>query len=160
MQAGARQLDAAALPPFEDLEPCAAAVLDPAEPVTDELALLHLYNRLCEQGGHLLLTARRPVAAWSLRLPDLASRLRAAPAVAIRAPDDALLAALLVKLLGDRQLVVSQDVIGYLICQMERSFAAARAVVEALDKHSLRDRRPVTVALARAVLELQGASAE
>jgi chromosomal replication initiation ATPase DnaA len=160
VRVGARRLDAAALPPFEDIEPSGAAVLDPAEPIADEVALLQLYNRLREQGGHLLLTARRPVAAWSIRLPDLASRLRAAPAVAIGAPDDALLAALLVKLSGDRQLAVSEDVIGYLIRHMERSFAAARAVVEALDRHSLRDQRPVTVALARAVLEPQDASAE
>jgi chromosomal replication initiation ATPase DnaA len=160
VRVGARPLDAAALPPFEDIEPSGAAVLDPAEPIADEVALLQLYNRLREQGGHLLLTARRPVAAWSIRLPDLASRLRAAPAVAIGAPDDALLAALLVKLFGDRQLAVSEGVIGYLIRHMERSFAAARAVVEALDRHSLRDQRPVTVALARAVLEPQDASAE
>jgi chromosomal replication initiation ATPase DnaA len=135
-------------------------VLDPAEPIADEVALLQLYNRLREHGGHLLLTARRPVAAWSIRLPDLASRLRAAPAVAIGAPDDALLAALLVKLFGDRQLAVPEDVIGYLIRHMERSFAAARAVVEALDRRALQDQRPVTVALVRAVLEPQDASAE
>ena len=140
-------------------DPPAAAVLDPAEPIADELALLQLYNRMREQGGHLLLTARQPVAAWPLALPDLASRLRALPAVAIGAPDDALLAALLVKLFDDRQLTVSEGVIGYLIRHMERSFAAARAVVEALDRRSLRKRRPVTVALARAVLEPEDASA-
>jgi len=159
-RAGAGELDGAALPPLAEGQPPRAGVLDPAGPIADEVALLQLYNRLREQGGHLLLTARRPVAAWSIRLPDLASRLRAAPAVAIGAPDDALLAALLVKLFGDRQLAVSEDVIGYLIRHMERSFAAARAVVEALDRHSLRDQRPVTVALARAVLEPQDASAE
>jgi chromosomal replication initiation ATPase DnaA len=160
VRVGARWLDAAALPSFEDIESSGAGVLDPAEPIVDEVALLQLYNRLREQSGHLLLTARRPVAAWAIRLPDLASRLRAAPAVAIGAPDDALLAALLVKLFGDRQLAVSKEVIGYLIRHMERSFAAARAMVVALDRHSLRDQRPVTVALARAVLEPQDASAE
>jgi len=159
-RARAGQLDGAALPPLAEGAPPPAGVLDPAEPIADEVALLQLYNRLREQGGHLLLTARRPVAAWSIRLPDLASRLRAAPAVAIGPPDDSLLAAILVKLFGDRQLAVSEDVIGYLIRHMERSFAAARAVVEALDRHSLRDQRPVTVALARAVLEPQDASAE
>jgi chromosomal replication initiation ATPase DnaA len=159
-QAGAGQLDGAALPSLAEVAPPRAGVLDPGEPVADEVALLQLYNRLREQGGHLLLTARRPVAAWAIRLPDLASRLRAAPAVAIGAPDDALLAALLVKLFGDRQLAVSEDVIGYLIRHMERSFAAARAVVAALDRHSLQDQRPVTVALARAVLEPQDASAK
>lgn len=88
-----------------------------------------------------------------MRLPDLASRLRAAPAVAIGAPDDALLAALLLKLFSDRQLVVSAGVIGYLLRHMERSFDAAQAVVGALDGRSLERQRPITVALARMVVE-------
>jgi chromosomal replication initiation ATPase DnaA len=151
---GGRRLEHSALA-TADLNEHRTWVLDDAEPVTDEKALLSFYNRLREDGGHLLLIARRPVGAWTLRLPDLASRLRAAPAAAIGAPDDALLAALLVKLFDDRQLAVSEGVISYLVRHMERSFAAARAVVEALDRHSLRDRRPVTVALARGVLATQ-----
>ena len=128
-------------------------VLDDAEPVTDEKALLSFYNRLGEDGGHLLLTARRPVGAWTLRLPDLASRLRAAPVVAIGPPDDALLGAILLKLFADRQLVVSEPLIEYLVRHMERSFGAAQVVVAGLDSMSLRLRRPITVALARALLE-------
>ena len=150
-RAGACRLEPAGLPAGEPAP--RAGVLDPAEPIADELALLQLYNRLAEQGGHLLLTARRPVAAWTIGLPDLASRLRAAPAAAIGPPDDDLLAAVLLKLFDDRQLEVSVGVIDYLVRHMERSFASARAVVEALDAHSLRQQRPVTVALARHVLE-------
>jgi chromosomal replication initiation ATPase DnaA len=130
-----------------------AWVLDPAEPLGDELGLLRLYNHLKERGGHLLLTAVRPVVAWRIALPDLASRLRAAPAVALGPPDDALLGAVLVKLFSDRQLMVREGVIGYLIRHMERSFGAARAVVARLDAMSLRRRRPITVALARAALD-------
>ena len=128
-------------------------VLDDAEPVVDEQALLALYNRLQERRGHLLLTARRPVGAWTLRLPDLASRLRAAPAVAIGPPDDALLGAVLLKLFADRQVLVSEAVIEYLVRRMERSFEAARSVVAALDSAALREKRPITVALARTLLE-------
>jgi chromosomal replication initiation ATPase DnaA len=128
-------------------------VLDEAEPVADETALLSFYNRLRERGGHLLMTARRPMGAWTLRLPDLASRLRAAPAVAIGPPDDALLGAVLLKLFADRQLVVSEAVIEYLVRHMERSFGAAQAIVGGLDAASLRQQRPITVALARALLE-------
>jgi chromosomal replication initiation ATPase DnaA len=128
-------------------------VLDEAEPVADETALLSFYNRLSERGGHLLMTARRPVGAWTLRLPDLASRLRAAPAVAIGPPDDALLGAVLLKLFADRQLVVSEAVIEYLVRHMERSFGAAQAIVGGLDAASLGQQRPITVALARALLE-------
>jgi chromosomal replication initiation ATPase DnaA len=128
-------------------------VLDDGEPIPDETALLSFYNRLRECGAHLLLTARRPVGAWALRLPDLASRLRAAPLVAIGPPDDALLGALLLKLFADRQLVVSEGLIEYLVRHMERSFGAAQAVVAELDSMSLRLQRPITVALARLLLE-------
>jgi chromosomal replication initiation ATPase DnaA len=134
-------------------------VLDDAEPVADETALLSLYHRLHEGRGHLLITARRPASAWALRLPDLASRLRAAPAVAIGPPDDALLGAVLLKLFADRQLVVGEAVIEYLVRHMERSFDAARRVVADLDAASLRQQRPVTVALARTLLE-QAATAQ
>jgi chromosomal replication initiation ATPase DnaA len=127
-------------------------VLDDAEPVADETALLSFYNRLRERGGYLLMTARRPVGAWTLRLPDLASRLRAAPAVAIGPPDDALLGAVLLKLFADRQLVVSEAVIEYLVRHMERSFDAAQVTVAGLDAASLRQQRRITVALARSFL--------
>ncbi len=55
----------------------------------------------------------------------------------LQAPDDALLAAVLVKLFADRQLDVDPEVIGYLTQQMDRSFAVAGAVVDALDSAAL-----------------------
>jgi chromosomal replication initiation ATPase DnaA len=154
---GARWLDGRALTDAEPSEHW-TAVLDDADPVADEGALLSIYNRLQERRGHLLITARRPVGAWTLRLPDLASRLRAAPAAAIGAPDDALLGAVLLKLFADRQLVVSEAVVEYLVRHMERSFDAARRVVADLDGASLRQQRPITVALARALLDQAAAT--
>lgn len=118
-----------------------------------ERILFHLYNLAREQGGHLLLTARRPPSRWPIRLPDLASRLRAAPSAAVAEPDDGLLGAVLVKLFADRQVRVGVEVVAYLLPRIERSFAAARRVVAALDAASLARRGPITVPLARAVLD-------
>ncbi len=118
----------------------------------DEPALLHLFNLLAEAGGHLLLIAPSPPARWRLRLPDLRSRLRAAPAVAVGRPDDAVIAAVLVKLFADRQLPVGAEVVGYLGNRIERSFDAVRRVVAALDSAALAARRRVTVPLAREAL--------
>ncbi len=117
-----------------------------------EQALFHLYNLIAERGGRLLLVARQPVAYWKLCLPDLASRLRAAPAVGIGAPDDSVLAALLVKLLADRQMPPPAEVVAFLVPRMERSFDAGRRLVEALDRASLAAHRPITLPLAREVL--------
>lgn len=150
---GARSLDQGTLAAALELEPSGRYLLDPAWPLEDELGLLRLYNRLREEGGHLLLTARLPVQAWDLRLPDLRSRLAAAPAALIQAPDDALLSALLLKLFDDRQLRPPAAVLTFLLRHMERSFAAAEALVREIDGLSLARQRPITVPLARLALE-------
>jgi DnaA regulatory inactivator Hda len=121
----------------------------PAEP------LLHLYNLLREQGGYLLLAARQPPKQWQVSLPDLRSRILAAPAVAIQAPDDQLLVAVMAKMFADRQVRVAPDVLSYLAARIERSFAAAETAVITLDRTSLSGQRPITVPLARAAMALQ-----
>ena len=90
----------------------------------------------------------RDRASWPVIIPDLASRLRALPVITLQAPDDAMLRAVIVKLAADRQLAFDESVVGYLSTHIERSFAAARAAVIALDNEALRQRRPATRALA------------
>jgi chromosomal replication initiation ATPase DnaA len=134
------------------LGPAAAALCDDADAAPEERALLHLANAVVERRGHLLLTARAdPAGGWPA-LPDLRSRLAAAGSVRIEPPDQDLLAALLVKQLADRGLRVEPGVVELLATRMERSFAAARRLVRALDRASLGLGRAVGPALARAVL--------
>ena len=118
----------------------------------DERALFHLLNLAREEDAFLLLTARTAPAGWSVGIADLASRLRAIPAVTLSPPDDALWRAVLVKLFADRQLMIDASVVSYLATRLERSFAAARAAVDLLDREALRRQRPVTRALAAEVL--------
>lgn len=117
-----------------------------------ETTLFHLYNLMREEGRSLLLTMNTAPARIAFALPDLASRLRAAPAAAIRPPDDTLLAALLVKLFADRQLRIGHDVLDYLLPRMERSFAAAHEIVRAADRLALAEKKPVSVPLMRRIL--------
>ena len=119
----------------------------------DEAALFHLINLTKECGGYLLLTGREAPPRWRLALADLRSRVNAMPALAIGAPDDSVLAAVLVKLFADRQVRITEEVVTYLLGRMERSFAAAAGLVEQLDRAALAGRRAVTVPLARSVLE-------
>lgn len=117
-----------------------------------EKALFHLYNLFKEEKRSLLLTMQDAPVRRAFTLPDLASRLRAAPCVAIREPDDALLAAVLVKLFNDRQLRVSAEVINYIIPRIERSFEAMRELVTALDQRALSEKKNVTPSLVREYL--------
>ena len=99
--------------------------------------MFHLLNLVAEQRGSLLLTARRAPDLWRLQIPDLLSRLRRAETVTITAPDDALVRAVLVKLLLDRQLSVDHGVVEYVAARLGSSLDAARAFVAALDQVSL-----------------------
>ena len=129
-----------------------AVVIEDADRGFDETALFHLYNILAERKASLLLTAGTPPARWDLQLADLRSRLTALPAVAIVAPDDALMHAVLVKLFADRQLRVDPELVTYLVNRLDRSLAAAAAAVATLDRAALAAGRPLTVPFARSAL--------
>jgi chromosomal replication initiation ATPase DnaA len=147
-------LDAARLDdaPARALGGADACVVEHIDRAGDDVALLMLYHHLAERGGHMLASAQQPPARWGDRLPDLVSRLAAAPTAMIAAPDDALIAGVLAKLFHDRQLAVAPGVIAYMVARMERSLAAARRLVVRLDDESLARRRRITVPLVRDVL--------
>ncbi|HWM46919.1 MAG TPA: chromosomal replication initiator DnaA [Xanthobacteraceae bacterium] len=130
----------------------ALVVEDLAPQELDERALFHILNLARAERASILLTARTGPAAWRLDIPDLASRLREVPVVNLAPPDDALLRAVLVKLFADRQLAVDESLIAYVMTRIERSFGAAQAVVAALDREALRQKRPVTRVLAAELL--------
>jgi chromosomal replication initiation ATPase DnaA len=114
----------------------------------DEHALFHLINLAREEDAYVLLTSRYAVASLPVTIRDLASRLRALPAVMVTPPDDVLLRSLLIKLASDRQLALDESVINYLVNRIDRSFAAARNAIQTLDDEAMRRHRPVTKALA------------
>lgn len=131
-------------------------VIENGELVSDDRALLHLFNAMKERGGYLLFTSREPPARWPQMLPDLKSRLTAINAIRIEAPDDAMIEAVLVKLLSDRQLTVNPETLTYIIRHMNRSFSAARRIVELADTESLAGKRPITIPLIKNVLSAAG----
>ena len=118
----------------------------------DEAELFHLINAVRSAGTSLLITARSWPMAWGVTLPDLASRLKAATTVEIGPPDDLLLSQILMKLFADRQLLPDDKVIAYIVARMERSLAAAQAIVARLDRLALARGTRINRALAAEVL--------
>lgn len=154
-RAGARFLSGRALRSSDLPTALATGALvleDASEGTVDETALFHLLNLASEQEAFVLITAQAAPSGWKLRTPDLASRLRAVPAVEVLRPDEALLRAVFVKLFADRQLRVDESLVNYLLARTERSVPAARAIVDMLDSEALRRQRPITRALAAEVL--------
>jgi chromosomal replication initiation ATPase DnaA len=133
--------------------------LDQADATEDEASLLHLLNAAYEADLPTLLAGRRPPSRWETRLPDLASRLRAMTAVEVRAPDDELLRALLIRLISERQLIVAEAVHEWLLRRLPRTPAMLCEAVARLDDAALASGSAITRALAAAVLaDLTGPS--
>ena len=57
------------------------------------------------------------------------------------------------KMFADQQIDVGAEVISYLVNRMERSFEAARLLVDRLNNASLATKRRITVPLAREVIQ-------
>ena len=114
--------------------------------------LFHLYNLAVEDDKKILMTSTQAPARLNIQLKDLSSRLKTATVAEILPPDDALLAALIVKQFSDRQLSINQDVLDYMMSRMNRSFAGVRDLIKAVDTLALAEQRAITKPLVRRVL--------
>lgn len=123
-------------------------VEDLCENINQE-AMFHLYNLYRNEGGNILFTSRIAPARLPLSLKDLQSRLNIIPSIEIKDPDDDLLSGLLIKLFVDRQIMVSPEIITYLLNNMQRSFAYARKIVAEIDNISLARKRAVSIPIAK-----------
>ena len=145
-----RLLDDADLPAA--LSTGALVIEDLTPPWFDEVTLFHLLNLAQQQGADVLLTTRWPPALWPVSLPDLSSRLRALPVVSVAPPDERLLRALMLKLAADRQIELDDNVVNFLLARIERSCSGVREAIAQLDREALRQKRPVSRALAAELL--------
>ena len=149
----AETLGAADIPALAETHVAVEDAQDVAGRADVEEALFHLHNLALADGRSVLLTASGAPQHWGLRLPDLASRMEGTPSVHIAEPDDALLAAILMKLFADRQLRPTPETIPYLVPRLPRAFAAAHAIVDMLDRLALDQSKPINRRLAAEALD-------
>ena len=133
---------------------CRCLIVEELSEEVDNEALFHLYNHYRNEGGNILFTARQAPARTHFALPDLQSRMNIVPSVAINEPDDEMLSALILKLFTDRQIMVAPEIIGYIISNMQRSFAYARKLVAEIDSISLARKRAVSIAIVKEALSV------
>ena len=122
------------------------------EDVTSEIneeAFFHLYNMYNIPEHFILFTSTLPFAKMKLKLPDLRSRLNTIPSAEISMPDDEMLIALIAKLFNDRQIIISQEVLNYILNNSERSFEYISRLVDEIDNLSWTYSRQVTIPLVK-----------
>jgi len=119
----------------------------------DEAELFHSWNRAQETGVALLLVSNAGEGGWSIRLPDLASRIGAALHLEIGEPDDAMLADLIGLHAEMRGIVLDQSATSYLVPRCERSHMGVERLVGVIDRLSLERKQAPGLAIWREALE-------
>lgn len=115
-------------------------------------ALLHLYNRVLDGGGHLLVASRTPPGAQKWALQDLASRLRALPVMQLGLPRDEDRHAMLTARAASRGLILPDEVAGYILRRAPRDTGRLLGILEQLDDASLQHQRRLTVPFVKHIL--------
>lgn len=122
----------------------------------NEEALFHLYNGFNVPDKFILFTSEQPLAQLPLKLADLHSRLNTVPTAEILKPDDEMLTALIAKLFNDRQIIISQEILAYILNNAERSFDYIAKLVEEIDEVSWIYGRAVSIPIVKeAISNLQ-----
>jgi len=114
--------------------------------------VFHAWNRAQASGRPLLLINDAGPGQWRVTLPDLGSRLGGSMALTIPAPDEELLVQLLEEHAARRGLALGDGVLAFLLPRIERTHAAAEAIVETIDRLSLERKAAPTISLVRDAL--------
>lgn len=150
----APRLDPALL---DGLEQYALVALDDVQAVAAlpawEEALFHLYNRLYDAGAALIAAAAAPPDRLGLTLPDLRSRLTAAPLYLLQPVDDAARQRILVLRARALGLELPEETAQFLLRRHPRDLPALVALLDRLDQAALRAQRRLTVPFVRTVLD-------
>jgi DnaA-homolog protein len=118
----------------------------------DQIKLFDRYNRVRAAGGALVASGDAAPAQLALRA-DLRSRLAWGLAFQLHPLSDAEKVAALRGHARGRALDLPEDVIAYLLQHARRDMASLIGILDALDRYSLEQKRPVTLPLVRDALE-------
>ena len=130
-------------------------IIDDAERQS-ETAIFHAWNRAQAEHHPLVIVADAPPPEWSVKLPDLRSRLTASPVARIGPPDETLMQALFERQFLRRGLDARPDLIQWLQLRVERSHVAILRTVDILDQAVLACHKRLSISLARATLQEAG----
>lgn len=138
----------------EVVESVDCVVVDDVEVLGEgaQIALFHLYNALRERHGALVASGDAPPVQLKMR-QDLVTRLGWGLVYEVHALSDEEKAQALKRHAAARGFPLPDEVCAYLLARVRRDMSSLLATLDALDRHSLEAKRPITVALARELLQ-------
>lgn len=137
---------------FSDIS--GGSLIDDADRAEDQF-LFHEWNLARDSGRPLLLIGQEAPALWPVALPDLRSRLAAAPHLRMPDPDDRLVGLLIESGLAQAGTAYAADVPEWLTRRVERSYAAVAGLLVRLNSLSIAASRKISVPFLKEALQMK-----
>jgi len=123
------------------------------EKISEEL-LFSLWNTALQDNKYFLINSIRPINSYKFKLPDLVSRIKSSLSIGIKLPSDDLISAIIAKNFSDKQIVVEEKHIDYIIKRIDRSYEKISQFILTLDRYSLKKGSPFGLKMIKEVLKM------
>ena len=124
----------------------------PGEKFPPEL-VMHFINQVTYNECSVLFLSRLSPYEMNWNLEDLNSRIRSLVSSEIKLPDDVLLYSFMVKYSNDKNLILSDKKIIYILKRLDRSFENVIEIIDRLDIYSLEAKKKVTYKNIKTILD-------
>jgi chromosomal replication initiation ATPase DnaA len=123
------------------------------EKIPEEL-LFSLWNIALQDNKYFLINSIKPISSFKFKLPDLTSRVKSSLNIGIKLPSDDLISAIIAKNFSDKQIMVEEKHIDYIIKRIDRSYEKISQFILTLDRYSLKKGSPFGLKLIKEVLKM------
>ena len=121
--------------------------------ISEEL-LFSLWNIALQDNKYFLINSIKPISSFKFKLPDLTSRVKSSLNIGIKLPSDDLISAIIAKNFSDKQIMVEEKHIDYIIKRIDRSYEKISQFILTLDRYSLKKGSPFGLKLIKEVLKM------
>ena len=128
-------------------------IIENIEQIKNHNFFLHVINFVKEKNFKVLLTSKLSIKELNIRLEDLKSRLLAYSHSKILLPTDDVLRGIIIKVSKDKGLLLSDNVINYIITHIERSYSVINTFLNDLDHLSLISKKRITVPFVKKLMK-------
>ena len=131
-----------------------ALIIENLDEKVSENLLFSLWNTALQDNKYILITSNKPIDNYNFKLPDLKSRAKSSINIGIKLPSDDLISVIIAKNFSDKQILVEQKHIDYIIKRIDRSYEKISQFILTLDKYSLKKGSPFSLKLIKEVLKM------
>ena len=128
-------------------------VEDLTEKINENL-LFSLINIIDQDNKYLIVTSIIPIVNFKFKLNDLNSRSTNFILSQIEKPGDDLIYALILKNLSDRQILIDQKLIEFIIKRIDRTYGKISDFIYKIDEISLKRKKPIDFKIIKEALEV------